>query len=337
LALEQRFDRQLEPKDLRRWLELMSAEPNHVGSPHDRQNAEFMLQQFRLWGWDANIETFYVLYPTPISQRLELTGPRTFVAALHEPAIEGDRTSSSTTVLPPYAVYGADGDVTADLVYVNYGMPADYEELERRGISVRGRIVLARYGGGWRGTKPRLAYEHGAVGCIIYSDPREEKYFRGDVYPRGGWRPSAGVQRGSVLDVSVYPGDPLTPGVGATKDVKRMNVADAPTIAKIPVVPISAADAEPFLAALEEPVAPEAWRGALPLTYHIGAAPATVVQTHIYAPGFYTGYAPKTVPGVREAIEQGRLSEAEKYIAITAYVLDSYCDRLDEAVALLQQ
>jgi N-acetylated-alpha-linked acidic dipeptidase len=275
-ALEKQFDRQLNPRDLRNWLELMSAEPNQVGSPHDRQNAQFMLQQFQRWGWDARIETFYVLYPTPISQRLEMTQPRAFAAVLHEPAVDGDRTSSTTTVLPPYAVYGADGDVTAELVYVNFGMPDDYEELDRRAISVKGRIVIARYGGGWRGIKARLAFEHGAVGCVIYSDPREEGYARGDVYPRGGWRPAAGVQRGSVLDVSIYPGDPLTPGVGATKDAKRLHVADAPTIAKIPVLPISAEDAEPLLEAIEGPVAPDAWRGALPMTYHIGAGPATV-------------------------------------------------------------
>jgi N-acetylated-alpha-linked acidic dipeptidase len=274
-TLERDFDRQLDPKDLQGWLQQMSAEPNHVGSRHDRQNAEFMLQQFRRWGWDARIETFYVLYPTPVSERLELTAPHVFVAALHEPAIEQDRTSSTTTALPPFAVYGADGDVTAELVYVNYGMPEDYAELDRRGVTVKGRIVLVRYGGGWRGVKPRLAHDHGAVGCIIYSDPHDEGYFRGDMYPRGGWRPNASVQRGSVLDTSVYPGDPLTPGVGATRGAHRLELADAPTIAKIPVLPISAADAEPFLAAIEGPVAPEAWRGAFGFTYHIGPGPAT--------------------------------------------------------------
>lgn len=275
-SLEQHFDAQLDPQDLRTWLESMSAQPNHVGSPHDRQNAEFMLEKFRRWGWDAHIETFSVLYPTPIEERLELTAPVRFVASLHEPAMAGDRTSSIATVLPPYAAYGADGDVAGELVYVNYGMPDDYKELERRGISVEGRIVIARYGGGWRGTKPRTAYEHGAIGCIIYSDPHEEGYFRGDVYPHGPWRSNDSVQRGSVLDASVYPGDPLTPGVGATEGAKRLSIADAPTIAKIPVLPISASDAAPLLAAIEGPVAPASWRGALPMTYHIGAGPARV-------------------------------------------------------------
>jgi N-acetylated-alpha-linked acidic dipeptidase len=278
LSLEKSFDDRIDPAELRTWLQQMSAEPNHVGSPHDKVNAEFMLSQFRQWGWEADIETFYVLYPTPKRQLLEMTAPRSFTARLHEPAIVGDRTSSSAAHagLPPYAVYGADGDVTAELVYVNYGMQDDYKELDRRGITVKGRIVLARYEGGWRGIKPKLAYAHGAIGCIIYSDPRDDGYFRGDVYPTGGWRPAAGVQRGSVLDTPVYPGDPLTPGAGATKDAKRLSIAEAATIAKVPVLPISYADAEPLLAALQGPVAPEHWRGAVPVTYHLGPGPAKV-------------------------------------------------------------
>ena len=191
----------------------MSSEPNQVGSPHDKANAEFMLQQFRDWGWDAHIETFSVLYPTPKRIALQLLAPT------HSPPSctsrrPGRRAPRATRAgaLPPYNVYGADGDVTAELVYVNYGMPDDYEELARRGISVQGKIVIARYGGGWRGLKPKLAHEHGAVGCIIYSDPRDDGYVAGDAYPKGGWRPADGVQRGSVADMTLYPGDPLTPG-----------------------------------------------------------------------------------------------------------------------------
>jgi N-acetylated-alpha-linked acidic dipeptidase len=278
LSLEESFDHEIHPAELRDWLQRMSAEPNQVGSPHDKANADFMLTQFRQWGWDARIETFYVLYPTPKVQLLKMIAPHTFTASLREPPVAGDRTSSSVAHagLPPYAVYGADGDVTAELVYVNYGMQDDYKELDRRGITVKGRIVLARYEGGWRGIKPRLAYERGAIGCIIYSDPRDDGYFRGDVYPTGGWRPAAGVQRGSVLDTPVYPGDPLTPGTGATKDTNRLSIAEAATIAKIPVLPISYADAEPLLAALQGPVAPEHWRGAVPVTYHLGPGPAKV-------------------------------------------------------------
>jgi N-acetylated-alpha-linked acidic dipeptidase len=275
-ALEQQFDSELHAADLDAWLKRLSAEPNHVGSPHDKTNAEFVRELFRNWGWQAEIETFYVLYPTPKHVALELLAPNRFVAGLHEPPIPGDATSSRTDGLPPYNVYGADGDVTGDLVYVNYGMDEDYKELARRGVDVRGKIAIARYGNGWRGLKPKLAYQHGAIGCLIYSDPRVDGYSMGDPYPKGGWRPAEGVQRGSVADMPIYSGDPLTPGIGATKDARRVALADAQTILKIPVLPISYADARPLLEALAGPVAPEKWRGGLPLTYHLGPGPARV-------------------------------------------------------------
>jgi N-acetylated-alpha-linked acidic dipeptidase len=275
--LEQRFDSNLAAADLRAWMEQMSSEPNHVGSAHDKANAEFELKKFREWGWDAAIETFSVLYPTPREVALELVAPTHFTARLTEPPVAGDSTSSKTKdELPAYNVYGADGDVTAELVYVNQGMPEDYKELERQGVSVKGRIVLTRYGGGWRGLKPKLAYEHGAAGCLIYSDPRDDGYGAGDVYPRGGYRPPDAVQRGSVQDLVLYAGDPLTPGVGATADAPRLALRDAKTLLKIPVLPISYAAAEPLLAALKGRVAPAAWRGGLPLTYHLGPGPARV-------------------------------------------------------------
>ncbi|MDE2148301.1 MAG: M28 family peptidase [Gammaproteobacteria bacterium] len=274
--LEQRFDAQLSPADLRAWLRRMSSAPNQVGSKHDQVNAEWMLSQFKSWGWDAHLETFYVLYPTPKSETLEMVAPTAFKAALREPPVPGDRTSTAAGALPPYNVYGGDGDVTGELVYVNYGMPDDYKMLARLGVSVKGRIAVARYGGGWRGLKPELAQQHGAIGCIIYSDPKDDGYWRGDAYPKGGWRPAAGVQRGSVEKMEVYPGDPLTPGIGATKDAKRLPLNEVKNILKIPVLPISAADARPLLAALGGPVAPEGWRGALPITYHVGAGPARV-------------------------------------------------------------
>ena len=275
--LEQRFDADLSPADLRAWMEQLSSAPNHVGSAHDKANAEFILQKFREWGWDAAIEEFSVLYPTPREESLELTAPTHFAAKLHEPPVKEDETSQKNQdALPPYNVYGADGDVSAELVYVNQGMPDDYKELERQGLSVKGRIVIARYGGGWRGLKPKLAYEHGAVGCLIYSDPRDDGYGSGDAYPRGGYRPRDGVQRGSVQDMTLYSGDPLTPGVGATPGAKRLALKDARTVLKIPVLPISYGDAEPLLAALGGRVAPAAWRGGLPLTYHLGPGPAMV-------------------------------------------------------------
>lgn len=278
--LEQRFDAQLDPADQREWLKQMSSEPNQVGSPHDKANAEFMLKKFREWGWNAHIETFSVLYPTPKKVALELLGATPFTATLREPDIAGDATSGiRKNSLPPYNVYGGDGDVTAELVYANYGMPDDYKELARHGINVRGKIVITRYGGGWRGLKPKLAQEHGAVGCLIYSDPHDDGYGQGDVYPKGGWRPAEGVQRGSVADMQLYPGDPLTPGIGSTPGVKRLALKDAKTILKIPVLPISYADATPLLEALTGPVAPAGWRGGLPLTYHIGPSAAKVHLT----------------------------------------------------------
>jgi len=277
-ALEQRFDAALSTSDLRDWLRRFSAEPNQVGSPHDAENARAIERMLASWGWNTHIETFYVLYPTPKKESLELLAPAHFKATLHEPPVAGDRTSALPGALPPYNVYGADGDVTAELVYVNYGMDADYKALARRGVDVRGKIVIARYGGGWRGLKPKLAYEHGAVGCLIYSDPHEDGYAPGDVYPQGGWRPPEGVQRGSVEDMTLYAGDPLTPGIGATKNAKRLSIEDAKTILKIPVLPISYADARPLLAALGGPVAPPSWRGSLPITYHLGPGPA---QAHL--------------------------------------------------------
>ena len=276
VALEQRFDAALDPADLRAWLKTLSAEPNHVGSPHDKANAEYVRDLFRQWGWDAHIEEFEVLYPTLKQHSLELVAPERFTASLTEPPVPGDATSTRTDGLPPYNEYGADGDVTGELIYLNYGMPEDYRALARRGIDARGKIVIARYGKGWRGLKPKLAQEHGAIACLIYSDPRDDGYAEGDIYPKGGWRPPAGVQRGSVLDMAVYPGDPLTPGVGATKEAKRLALSEARTILKIPVMPISYADAQPLLAALAGPVAPATWRGALPITYHLGPGPARV-------------------------------------------------------------
>jgi N-acetylated-alpha-linked acidic dipeptidase len=274
--LEQRFDAQLSAPQMRQWLKQLASGPNQVGAPHDRANAEFLLAQFRKWGWDAHIETFDVLYPTPKEELVEMTAPTTYKAKLREPAVNGDRTSALDGVLPPYNAYGADGDVTAPLVYVNYGMPDDYKELARYGISVKGKIVIARYGHGWRGLKPQLAYEHGALGCLIYSDPRDDGYYDGDVYPKGGWRPPEGVQRGSVMNMEWYPGDPTTPGYGSVPGAKHLAVKDAKTILKIPVLPISYADATPLLQALGGPVAPQSWRGALPMTYHIGAGPTEV-------------------------------------------------------------
>src|SRR5690349_18707063 len=265
------------PDSLRAYMRRLSARPHHVGSPYDKDNAEWILAKFKSFGLDAHIENFDVLFPTPQERLVELVAPTTFKAKLQEPPVPGDPTSSQQAEqLPTYNAYSVDGDVTAPLVYVNYGVPADYERLERMGISVKGAIVIARYLGSWRGIKPKVAAEHGAVGCLIYSDPRDDGYVQGETYPRGPWRPRDGVQRGSVMEMEVYPGDPLTPGVGATKDARRLPIAEAKTLTKIPVLPISYADAQPLLAALGGPVAPGEWRGGLGITYHVGPGPARV-------------------------------------------------------------
>jgi N-acetylated-alpha-linked acidic dipeptidase len=267
-----------DPKNLRAYMERLTARPHNVGSPYDKDNAEWLLGKFKEFGLDAHIETFTVLYPTPKERLVELVdgGPH-FTAKLQEPPVEGDPTSSQTAEqLPTYNAYSIDGDVTAPLVYVNYGVPEDYEVLEHRGVSVKGAIVIARYGKSWRGIKPLVGAEHGAVGCIIYSDPHDDGYSGGETFPKGPWRPKDGVQRGSVQDSAVFMGDPLTPGIGATADAKRVPLKDAQSLTKIPVLPISYADAEPLLAAIGGPVAPRDWRGGLPMTYRIGPGPAKV-------------------------------------------------------------
>jgi len=252
-------------------MKLLASQPNHVGSPHDKSNAEYILARFKAWGWDAHIETFDVLYPIPVSETLELLGKKPFRATLQEPPIPGDSSARARDyALPAYVAYQGDGDVTAGLVYVNYGMPDDYKMLQRLGVSVKGKIVIARYGSGWRGLKPQLAQEHGAIGCIIYSDPADDGYGVDQSYPAGPARPPRGIQRGSVEEMPLYPGDPLTPGIGATKDAKRLAISEALTILKIPTLPISYADAQVLLASLDGRVVPRGWRGALPITYHVG-------------------------------------------------------------------
>src|SRR6187551_1521311 len=275
--LERRFRDMPRTDSLRSYMKRLAARPQHLGSPYGKDNSEWLLRFFKSWGLDASIEEFEVLFPTPKSRLLEMTAPTRFVAKLSEPVVPGDASSAQTKEqLPTYNAYSADGDVTGPLVFVNYGRPSDYEELARRGISVKGAIVIAKYGGSWRGIKPKVAAEHGAIGCLIYSDPADDGYAGGAVFPAGPMRPPQGVQRGSVEDMPTYPGDPLTPGVGATKDAKRLAVSAAPTLTKIPVLPISYGDAQPLLAALTGQVVPSSWRGGLPITYRFGPGAARV-------------------------------------------------------------
>ncbi|HEY2663304.1 MAG TPA: transferrin receptor-like dimerization domain-containing protein, partial [Candidatus Binataceae bacterium] len=267
-----------DPAKLREYMRRLSARPHHVGSPYDKDNAEWILARYKEWGLDAHIETFDVLFPTPKVRVLEMVEPTKFTAKLEEPALAVDPTSNQKSEqLPTYNAYSIDGDVTAPLVFVNYGVPEDYEKLDRLGISVKGAIVIAKYYHSWRGVKPKVAAEHGAIGCLIYSEPHDDGYTREEVFPQGPMRNPDGVQRGSVMDfASSNPGDPLTPGVGATPSAKRLPIKEAKSLTKIPVLPISYGDAQPLLAALKGPMAPDEWRGTLPIPYHVGPGPAKV-------------------------------------------------------------
>ena len=277
IQLEKEFDQLLNPNNLDEWMKHLSARPHHVGSPYDKQVVDFVASKFKEWGYQVKVEQFDILFPTPKVRLLEMTEPTKYQASLTEPPVKGDVSSTQTTeALPGYNCFSIDGDVTSELVYVNYGVPQDYEELEKLGIDVKGKIVIAKYMGSWRGIKPKVAAEKGAIGCIIYSDPKDDGYYQGDVYPDGPYKNEYGVQRGAVMDLPFAPGDPLTPGYGSTKDAKRLKPEEAPSLTKIPVLPISYHDALPLLKALKGPVAPEGWRGALPITYHIGPGPAKV-------------------------------------------------------------
>jgi N-acetylated-alpha-linked acidic dipeptidase len=266
------------PDRMRESMKRLTAHPHHVGSPYDKDNAEWILARFKEAGLDAHIEEFRVLFPTPKKRVLELVAPVKFTAKLEEPEVKGDPTSGQAgEQLPTYNAYSIDGDVTAPLVYANYGQIKDYEELDRLGVSVKGAIVITRYGESWRGVKPKLAAEHGAVGCILYSDPRDDGYGIEDVYPAGPARNATGVQRGTVSDMaSSWSGDPLTPGVGATPDARRLPLSEAQPLTKIPVLPISYGDAQPLLAQLRGPMAWKQGRGGLPIAYHVGPGPARV-------------------------------------------------------------
>jgi N-acetylated-alpha-linked acidic dipeptidase len=274
--IEETFRAVPKPENNREYMRVITESAHHAGSPGSRKVAEYILTQFKSWGLPASIETFEALMPYPTERVVELVAPEKYTLELQEPVVPQDPTSAEQGALPTFNAYSADGDVTADLVYVNYGTPEDYEQLTKLGVDVKGKIVMARYGRSWRGIKPKVAYEHGAAGCIIYSDPHEDGFFAGDVYPDGAYRPEMGAQRGSVMDMPIHPGDPLTPGTASEPGAPRLDRAASKTILNIPVLPISYGDALPLLRNLKGPVAPEAWRGALPITYHVGAGPAKV-------------------------------------------------------------
>ena len=256
--------------------DVMTAEPHHVGSPYEIKLADYIAGQLQEFGFGVTRYEYSVLVPWPGERRVEIVAPDTLELQVEEEAIPGDPWAGKPGILPAYNAYSPAGDVTGEIVYVNYGIPADYDELATLGVDVKGKIVLARYGGSWRGIKPKVAAEHGAVGCLIYSDPRDDGYFQGDVYPDGPHRGWGMIQRGSVMDMPRYPGDPSTPGRPSKPGVERLPIERIDTLAKIPVQPMSYRDGVEILKRLKGPVAPEAWRGSLPLTYHVGPGPAKV-------------------------------------------------------------
>lgn len=276
------MDREKKARDMvaaeriRTYMERMSGEPHHAGSPGSKAVAEYAQALFREWGLDARVETFEALLPYPTARQLDLTGPTTSRAKLQEPVIPEDKDSGDSGQLAPYNAYSASGDVTGQVVYANFGNQEDYDTLKKSGVDVRGKIVLVRYGNGFRGVKPKIAAQNGAIACLIYSEPKDDGYYRGDVYPKGPFRPSQGVQRGSIMDMAIYPGDPQSPGWASEKGSKKLPREQVKTIARIPTLPISYGDAVPLLRAMGGPVAPEPWRGAMALTYHLGPGPATV-------------------------------------------------------------
>ncbi|QES88300.1 transferrin receptor-like dimerization domain-containing protein [Rhizosphaericola mali] len=268
--LEKKFDNQLSKEHIGQLIKEFSATPHHLGSKRTKEIAEKINALFQQWGWNSSIETYYVLFPTPKHRALTLLSPVKYNANLLEKTFVDDSINQANGGLPPYNAWSADGDVTGNLVFVNYGLPEDYEILDRLGVDVKGKIVIAKYGKAWRGIKGKIAQEHGAIGTILYSDPSDDGFTKGDTYPKGPYKNEWSVQRGSVMDMVVYPGDPLTPGEGAVKDAKRIKRQDATNLLKIPVLPINYRDAQNLLQALSGKVVPSEWQGALPITYHIG-------------------------------------------------------------------
>ena len=274
--IEKDFDAQLSAKRIGQNIKLLSSVPHHLGSAGGKFVADEIVKVFKESGWDTKIETYQLMFPTPITRVLEMSGATNFKALLKEPALKEDATSGQADQLPTYNCWSADGDVNASLVFVNYGLPEDYETLAKYGIDVKGKIVIAKYGRSWRGIKPKVAQEHGAIGCLIYSDPADDGYGAGEAYPVGAFKTEHTVQRGSIMDMVIYPGDPTTPNIASTANAPRVDHNDAQNLLKIPVLPISYHDATPLLKDMAGPVAPPEWRGGLPFVYHIGPSKSSV-------------------------------------------------------------
>ena len=254
----------------------LTSEPHMAGTEASHRVAEWLLDQYRSFGFDAQIVTYSAWLPQPREMTLELIKPARRPLASPEQSLDGDKDTYDKRAVPAFNIYSPSGEVTAPVVYVNYGTSEDYHKLASLGISVEGKIALVRYGHGYRGIKAKLAEEHKAVALIIYSDPDDDGYAVGDPYPQGPWRPVSGIQRGSVLYTQIYPGDPLTPGVAAVQAAGRAAPADAPSLPHIPTMPINAQDAAVILGNLVGAHVPSGWQGGLPFTYHVGPGSAEV-------------------------------------------------------------
>ena len=268
---EEQFRTVPAPESAREHLRRLTAVPHVAGTKEDYATAIYVRDQLRSFGLNAELKEYDVLLPYPVRPSIvELVAPRRERLTVKEAVIPEDPTSSSDKIIPLFNGYSPSGDVTAPLVYVNYGLPPSYQALKKLGVDVKGKIVIARYGGSFRGVKAKVAEENGAAGLIIYSDPADDGYMQGDVYPNGPWRPASSAQRGSVQYLFQYPGDPLTPGKPSVPGVPRIKIEEATNLTRIPVQPISYGDARRLLEQLRGPLRPAGFQGGLPIPYHVG-------------------------------------------------------------------
>ena len=267
------------PKSAREHLRRLTLEPHIAGTKEDYATAVYVRDQMKSYGLNAELKEYNVWLPYPKTTPIvELITQRRQRLSVTEAIVPGDPTSSNPKITPLFNGYSASGDVTGPLVYANYGLPGDYEELKKVGVDVKGKIVIVRYGNSFRGVKAKVAEDNGAVGCIIYSDPADDGYMQGDVYPKGPWRPVASGQRGSVQYLFDYPGDPLTPGKPSIPGVPRLKPEEATDLTKIPVQPIAYDVAKTLISPLRGPVRPKGFQGGLPLAYHVGGTPDVKVR-----------------------------------------------------------
>src|SRR5881227_3476102 len=271
ISIESRFLAVPDPKLAEAHLRTLTQAPHMAGTPEDKATAEYVAKKFREAGLETEIVEYKVWMNYPIEISVDVTAP--VGVTMHGPTrehVDGDPYQDDPRVVMPFNGMSPSGDVEGEVVYANYGAPQDFKKLEDLKIDVRGKIVLVRYGENYRGVKSFVAQEHGAAGVLIYSDPMDDGYFKGDKYPDGPWRPDSGVQRGSINYIFMFPGDPTTPGVASTPDLpdaKRTPPESSPALPKIPTMPISYADAQPILQNLAGPDSPRAWQGGLPFTY----------------------------------------------------------------------